>query len=81
MKRNMTTSRVAARPTPSRPVALLIGAIYGMAAGLTLALFLLSGLLPDAWALSFPGGPLAFQGFLTTVGAILGTVAALVRRV
>ena len=68
-------SRAASRPqTPPLPLMLLIGSIYGMAAGLTLALLTVAGLLPAAWATA--GEPLAFQAFLTSVGALAGALLA-----
>ncbi len=79
MRRETTTSRVAARPTPSLPFTLLVGSIYGMAAGLTLALAIVGGLLPEAWAAGFEPGPLAFQGLLAGIGALLGIVLAWVK--
>lgn len=79
MRRETTTSRVATRPAPSRSLALLFGAIYGMAGGLTLALVALSGLLPEAWTQPFAAWPLAFQAALTTTGALLGALVGLIR--
>lgn len=76
MRRETTTSRVAARPTPSLPITLLVGSIYGMAGGLALALAIVGGLLPEAWAAGFAPGPLAFQGLLTGLGALLGMILA-----
>ena len=79
MRQETTTSRVATRPTTSRSLALLFGAIYGMAGGLTLALITLSGLLPEAWTANFAAWPLAFQAALTTTGALLGGLVTVVR--
>ena len=74
MRRETTTSRVAARPTPSLPITLLVGSIYGMAGGLALALAIVGGLLPEAWAAGLAPGPLAFQGLLAGLGALVGIV-------
>lgn len=76
MRRETTTSRVAVRPTPSLPITLLVGSIYGMAGGLALALSIVGGLLPEAWAAGFELGPLAFQGLLAGIGALLGIVVS-----
>lgn len=76
MRRETTTSRVAVRPTPSLPITLLVGSIYGMAGGLALALAIVGGLLPEAWAAGFEPGPLAFQGLLAGLGALFGIVLA-----
>ena len=80
MRRETTTSRVAMRPTSSRPMALLIGSLYGMGAGMTLALLLLSGLLPASWTADFAAMPLAFQAALTTTGALLGALITVIRK-
>lgn len=77
-----TNQGQAARATmPSSPAStqtpsLLKGAIYGMAAGMALALAIVGDLLPAAWAAGFPAGPLAFQGFLTAAGALMGALIA-----
>ena len=76
MRRETTTSRVAVRPTPSLPITLLVGSIYGMAGGLALALAIVGGLLPEAWAAGFEPGPLALQGLLAGLGALFGIVLA-----
>ena len=74
MKRETTSSRVAARPISSHPLALFMGAVYGLVGGLVLALLLLSGLLPTAWAESFVAGPFALQGLLSASGAVVGVL-------
>ena len=74
MRRETTTSRVAARPNPSLLINLLVGSIYGMAGGLALALAIVGGLLPEAWAAGFEAGPLSFQGLLAGLGALVGIV-------
>lgn len=79
MRRETTTSRVATRPTPSRMMSLFFGALYGMAGGLALALVALSGLLPQALPAEWAAMPLAFQGALTSLGALFGAVVTLVR--
>lgn len=79
MRRENTTSRVAARPAPSRLMALLFGALYGMAGGLALALVALSGLLPEGLPAEWAAMPLAFQGALTGIGALMGVLVTFVR--
>ncbi len=79
MKRETTTSRVAARPAPSRSLSLLFGALYGMAGGLTLALIALSGLLPQSLVGEWAAMPLAFQGWLTAAGALVGALLTLIK--
>ncbi len=76
MKRETTSSRVAARPISSHPLALFMGSVYGLVAGLVLALILLSGLLPTVWAESFAAGPFVFQGLLSISGAVVGVLVA-----
>ncbi len=76
MKRETTSSRVATRPISSHPLTLFMGSVYGLVAGLVLALILLSGLLPTAWAESFAAGPFALQGVLSAGGAVVGGLVA-----
>ena len=79
MRRETTTSRAAVRPAPSRSMALLFGALYGMAGGLALALVALSGLLPASLPAEWTIMPLAFQGWLTALGALAGALVSLLR--
>ena len=79
MRRETTTTRAALSSAHQSPVAaLLIGAIYGLASGLALALAIVGGLLPESLAAGFNGGPLAFQAFLSSVGGLVGALATLV---
>lgn len=79
MRRQSTTSRVAARPKTLRPMSLLFGALYGMAGGLALALIALSGLLPAALPAAWTTMPLAVHGALTALGAVAGALVSLAR--
>jgi len=79
MRRETTTSRVAARPAPSRSMLLLFGALYGMAGGLAVALVALSGLLPASLPAEWVAMPLAVQGWSTALGALAGTLVCLLR--
>ncbi len=79
MRRESTISRVAARPTALRPMSLLFGALYGMAGGLALALFALSGLLPASLPAGWATMPLAVHGALTGLGALCGALVSLIR--
>jgi hypothetical protein len=58
----------------------LFGALYGMAGGLALALIVLSGLLPEPLVGEWAAMPLAFQGWLTTAGALAGALVSLVKQ-
>lgn len=80
MRRETTTSRVAARPAPSRSMSLLFSALYGMAGGMALALIALSGLLPVSLPAQWAAMPLAVQGTLTAAGALLGALVGLIRQ-
>lgn len=79
MKRETTTCHTVARPATPSPLAALIGAVYGMGAGLMVALILLSGLPPIEWAESFSAGPIALQGLMTSIGGLLGAAAGYLR--
>ena len=80
MRRETTTSRVATRPSPSRPASMLFGTLYGMAGGLALALIALSELLPVSLPAQWTAMPLAVQGALTALGALAGALVSIVRQ-
>ncbi len=76
MKRETTSSRSASHSGAALPMTLLVATIYGMTAGMALALAVGAGLLPVNWGAAFPGAPLALQAFLTSAGALVGALIA-----
>ena len=57
MKRETTSSRSASHSGAALPMTLLVATIYGMTAGMALALAVGAGLLPVNWGAAFPGAP------------------------